>query len=137
MYKHTGLTVVPHEDLKRAVDNWSALDTMYKDKITKAAEYAREKYYNSPLHKRIWWKAKAGIFIPQEYWDFYSEYLDSVPKIKGSGVGKRWLPSYCYTNKAMAAEDCHKHSLENGTHYLDALQVQFVNTFKDIEVGYE
>ncbi|AUR91581.1 hypothetical protein NVP1161O_139 [Vibrio phage 1.161.O._10N.261.48.C5] len=129
----TGLTVVPHEDLVNAVDNWHTLRKLYNTATGNASKHAELCWKNKNLFYRMWCQIKSGIFQPDEWWEGYEEYIKSQ-KIKGFQVGKDWLPEYCYTTDAMAAEDCAEHVLEGGTHYLSPRQVQFVHVFKDLEV---
>lgn len=128
-----GLTIIDHESLCLAVENWKKLCILYDKSRENSEKYANEVWSGKPLLFRIWCNIKSGIFTPEEWWDGYSDYIKNNP-IKGFQEGKEFLPKYCYTNDAMAAEDCQKHSLENGVHYLSPRQVSFVNTFKNLEI---
>ena len=127
-----GLTVVPHEDLVSAVDNWHTLCELFNTVTSNAYKHAELCWANKNLFYRIWCQVKSGMFQPDEWWEGYGEYLEEN-KITGFLIGKDWLSDYSYIN-AMAAEDCAKHVLENGTHYLSPRQVQFVHVFKNLKV---
>ncbi|AUR93331.1 hypothetical protein NVP1187O_018 [Vibrio phage 1.187.O._10N.286.49.F1] len=133
MNNHKGLTIIPHEDLVRAVKNWNKLRKLYQEVCSKADDHAEVVWKSKSILYRGWCQIKSGIFMPDEWWDGYSQYIQNN-SIAGYRTGKDWLPEYCYTNDAMAAEDCAEHALECGTHYLSPRQVQFVHVFKDLEV---
>jgi hypothetical protein len=136
MDKGTGLTIIPHEDLVSAVKNWNNLRKLYNKVTTEASDHAHYVWKSKSWIYRTWCQVKSGIFSPAEWWIAYSDYFHyNIPKKFHTGIDH--LPERCYTNDAMAAEDCEKHSLESGKHYLNARQVKFVNTFKNLEVGCE
>ncbi|AGN51610.1 hypothetical protein VPLG_00171 [Vibrio phage eugene 12A10] len=133
MDHHKGLTIIPHEDLVRAVKNWKKLRKLYQEVCDGANDHAEVVWKSKSIFYRGWCQIKSGIFTPDEWWEGYSEYIQNN-SIVGFQKGKSWLPERCYCSNAMAAEDCAKHALEGGTHYLSPRQVNFVHVFKDLEV---
>jgi hypothetical protein len=130
-----GLTVVPHEDLAKAVSNWHkarGVWVQYQDTKTLKRE---EIWSEISLTKRFWYRLQSGIiFQPEEYWHCVEDWCKiNFPKelrgrlhhyVRGNDG---WWFTQRYT-----AEECRKHSTQSGAHYLTSEQVLFVSKFKNL-----
>lgn len=129
-----GLTIVPHEELSRAVSNWHKARVVWKTYQDNKEKQREINWQSIPIVKRFWYKLKSGIFIPEEYWTCANDWskVNFPEELKGRlyqyvGHNDGW-----WSTKRFAAEDCCKHSTQTGVHYLNPEQVEFVSKFKDL-----
>ena len=129
-----GLTIIPHEDLAKAVTNWTKAKKVWKEYEENKSLQRSETWSNIPLLKRVWYRFNSGIFTPAEYWNC----VDGWCKVNFPKELKKQLYQYVSHNggwwyaKRYTAEECKNHSAQSGTHYLTPEQVVFVSKFKDL-----
>lgn len=61
-----GATIVPHEDLKSAVSNYTKLQNEGVEALSGAYDHMETEWNKIPLYKRFWYQLKAGLFTPDE-----------------------------------------------------------------------
>lgn len=143
--KHgTGLTVVTHEDLERAVEVWKSYCDFWETLNVKAFDYMREKHYAIPKYKRYYYNIKRcdwiGPFPLITAYATSGKYYHEFRRKFGEDFNqvfeyKEWLSSGTYYNtRTSVAQQCASHNGYDGKHYLNADQVEFVTTFKDLTV---
>ena len=129
-----GLTIVPHEDLSKAINNWNKAKKLWKSYEENKSLQRKEIWSNISLVKRFWYKINSGIFTPKEYWCCVDDWCKiNFPKELKKGLYQYVAHNggWWYTQR-YTAEECSKHSTQPGTHYLTPEQVVFVSKFKDL-----
>lgn len=137
-----GLTIVEHEDLLKAVNNWEKCKALYHKIDADALKYAQDEFGKLPKIKQFYLKyTKCDwiLFIPCVTIYRHGEgYLLKYLREAEGGVYPKLdkLNSYFhnYISQGMVAKECKNHSMYNGVHYLNDQQVLFVNKFKGLEV---
>lgn len=137
-----GLTVVSHEDLVNAVNNWVRCNKLYHQIKIDAVKYAQEEFDKFSKFKQFYLKyTKCDWLLFISCVTIYrhgEEYLLKHLQEAENGVYPKLdkLKSYFhnYILQGMVANQCKKHAQYNGVHYLTPDQVVFVNKFKELEV---
>lgn len=137
-----GLTLVSHEDLLKAVNNWEKCKTLYHKIEADALKYAQDEFGKLPKIKQFYLKyTKCDwiLFIPcASIYCHGKEYLQNyLQEAEGGVYPKLDKLSYYFYNEilqSMVAKECKNHSMYDGVHYLNDQQVLFVNKFKYLEV---
>lgn len=119
-----GATIVPHEDLKSAMSNYTKLQNEGVEVLHEAYDHMETEWEKIPLHKRFWYHLKAGLFTPKEMRALERKYFcDRVTRDSLTNKAICYTPYYI-------PEQC-QHLLNGGTvHYLNPAQCEFVRIFK-------
>lgn len=144
MKHNTGLTVVDHIDLKHAVRVWKSYCDFWEELNEKAVDYMTEKHYAIPKFKRYYYNLKRCdwlgpfplITIHDTSGKYYHEYRNKFGEDFSQVFEyKEWLINSKYRNKySDIAQQCASHNGYDGKHYLNADQVEFVTTFKNLKM---
>lgn len=93
-----------HEEIATACEVYRLIRSDRKKAKQASKDYANIMWSQLPLYKRWWYQTKSGIFSPDEWWNFYSEYYHKgMSRWKGVGnvVGKY----HNYILEGMVAEE--------------------------------
>ena len=129
-----GLTVIPHEDLAKAVTNWTKAKKVWESYEEELSKQRDTLWAELPTYKRFWYQIRSGMFSPEEYWTCTQEWV----KVNFPEELKSRLYQYVdhnggwWSTKRYTARECCKHNTQSGTHYLTPEQVVFVSKFKDL-----
>lgn len=137
-----GLTIVTHEDLINAVDNWIKCKHLYHTIACDSVKYALDEFNKLPKIKQLYLKyTKCDWFLIFPMVTICSHGRDNILKYKReahNGVYMELLEFssyfYDYIYLGMIANQCERHSKYTGVHYLTDEQVLFVHKFKNLEV---
>lgn len=119
-----GATIVPHEDLKSAMSNYTKLQNEGVEVLHEAYNHMETEWNKIPLYKRFWYQLKAGLFTPDEKHLTELKYIRTrFARESLTDKAINYMPYYI-------PKQC-QHLLNGGTvHYLNPEQCKFVRIFK-------
>ncbi len=109
-----------HEEISVACKVYRKICSDRKHAEAEVSVYAKVKWKEFPWYKRAWYRSKAGIFTPEEWWKLEREkYNELMVTWKACDISIY----HPYTTQGMAAEDLCKMEKSGRNCYLNPTQV--------------